>query len=74
MSTQMAPLPVTKAGPVEKTRPAPTGKTTTSRSGQDGQVGHHTRKSPNGHLCTCGRLREECVRDTVRALWRDAQA
>jgi hypothetical protein len=31
--------------------------------------GHHPGRKPNDHLCTCGKLREECVRDRVRALW-----
>lgn len=30
---------------------------------------HHARPAPNDHLCGCGRLRDECVRDTVRAVW-----
>jgi hypothetical protein len=30
---------------------------------------HHARPAPEEHLCTCGRLREDCVRSTVRALW-----
>jgi hypothetical protein len=32
--------------------------------------GHHRRKRPDDHLCVCGRLRDECVRSAVRALWR----
>ncbi len=31
--------------------------------------GHHRRKRPDDHLCICGRLRDECVRAAVRALW-----
>ncbi|WP_157239840.1 hypothetical protein [Catenuloplanes japonicus] len=31
--------------------------------------GHHRRKRPDDHLCVCGRLRDECVRAAVRALW-----
>jgi len=31
--------------------------------------GHHTREAPEEHMCTCGRVREVCVRDEVRALW-----
>ncbi|MDQ0368916.1 hypothetical protein [Catenuloplanes indicus] len=31
--------------------------------------GHHRRKRPDDHRCVCGRLRDECVRDAVRALW-----
>ncbi|NUR74402.1 MAG: hypothetical protein HOU81_26630 [Hamadaea sp.] len=67
MSTQIAPLPLAKTVPTKKS--ASTKKTTTNRSREDGQVGHHARKRPHEHLCTCGRLREDCVRDTVRAVW-----
>jgi len=61
MSTHMAPLPLAK-------------KKTTSRSRPDEQAPghrpeHHARKAPNQHLCSCGRLREKCVRDAVRDLW-----
>lgn len=35
----------------------------------DETAAHHRRKAPHEHLCTCGRLREDCVRDTVRAVW-----
>ncbi|GAB7043451.1 MULTISPECIES: hypothetical protein [Catenuloplanes] len=31
--------------------------------------GHHRRKRPDDHRCVCGRLRDECVRVAVRALW-----
>ena len=31
---------------------------------------HHQLAAPDEHQCSCGRLREECVRDTVRTLWR----
>jgi len=57
MSTQMAPLPLAK--------------TTMRRTRPDDQVGHHPRKPPHEHLCACGKLREECVRDTVRSLWSE---
>ncbi|GAA1749928.1 hypothetical protein [Luedemannella helvata] len=30
---------------------------------------HRCRAAPEEHLCSCGRLREDCVRDTVRAVW-----
>ncbi|MDR7281157.1 hypothetical protein J2S41_007935 [Catenuloplanes atrovinosus] len=32
-------------------------------------TGHRRRKRPDDHLCVCGRLRDECVRVAVRALW-----
>jgi hypothetical protein len=32
-------------------------------------AGHRRRPAPDDHLCGCGRLRESCVRDRVRALW-----
>jgi len=57
MSTHMAPLPLVK-------------RKTMGRTAQSEQVPvHHAHKAPNEHLCTCGRLREECVRDAVRDLW-----
>jgi hypothetical protein len=31
---------------------------------------HRAAKPPNEHLCTCGKLREHCVRKAVRAMWR----
>src|SRR5215467_8988757 len=30
---------------------------------------HHARPAPDDHRCTCGRIREACVRDEVRAFW-----
>jgi hypothetical protein len=33
-------------------------------------VVHRTAPPPKEHLCTCGKLREQCVRETVRAMWR----
>ncbi|GHJ49945.1 hypothetical protein Cs7R123_72870 [Catellatospora sp. TT07R-123] len=32
-------------------------------------VAHHRRPAPDDHLCTCGHLRDDCVRDTIRTLW-----
>ena len=32
---------------------------------------HHAQRAPDEHLCTCGRIREVCVRDEVRALWHE---
>jgi hypothetical protein len=37
-------------------------------------VTHGRREPPDDHLCTCGRLREACVSDTIRDLWRLNQA
>lgn len=34
---------------------------------------HHARPAPEDHLCTCGKLREECVRSTVRTVWATRQ-
>ena len=31
---------------------------------------HRARPAPLDHLCTCGHLREVCVSQEVRALWR----
>lgn len=75
MSTHMAPLPTSL--PSGAARAASTRQQTTA-SGAAGQrptdsaaeeAGHHPGRKPNAHLCTCGKLREECVRDRVRALW-----
>lgn len=30
---------------------------------------HHRQAAPLDHLCTCGRIREACVHNEVRALW-----
>jgi hypothetical protein len=32
-------------------------------------AGHRRRAAPDDHLCTCGRLREDCLREVVRLLW-----
>jgi hypothetical protein len=31
--------------------------------------GHRPRPAPEQHRCSCGRLRDQCVRDVVRRLW-----
>jgi hypothetical protein len=31
---------------------------------------HHAQGVPNEHLCACGKVRETCVHDEVRALWQ----
>ncbi|MBB5869763.1 hypothetical protein F4553_003142 [Allocatelliglobosispora scoriae] len=46
---------------------APTGTDDDAAAAPDGQ--HHPLAEPDEHQCSCGRLREECVRDTVRSLW-----
>lgn len=75
MSTHMAPLPTSL--PFGAARAASTRQQTTARGvrgkrptgGMAEEAGHHPGRKPNDHLCTCGKLREECVRDRVRALW-----
>jgi hypothetical protein len=62
MSIQMAPLPARFSA-------TDTDQTTTPGPAPAGEVGHQYRERPNEHLCSCGKLREECVRDRVRALW-----
>jgi hypothetical protein len=37
-------------------------------------VTHRRREAPDEHLCTCGRLREACVSDTIRELWHLGEA
>jgi hypothetical protein len=32
-------------------------------------VEHHPQPEPSAHLCTCGKVREACVRNEVRAFW-----
>jgi hypothetical protein len=75
MSTQMASLPVgPSAGTARSPRSAerPDAQETTAR-GHRGKraprAEHRPCGKPQGYLCTCGRLREVCVRDRVRALW-----
>ncbi|GIG00642.1 hypothetical protein Cci01nite_57350 [Catellatospora citrea] len=53
MTTQTAPLP---------------GRPTTE-AGLPPEAEHHRQPEPDEHLCTCGRLRDDCVRDTIRDLW-----
>jgi hypothetical protein len=78
MSTQIAPLPVgLSTGIALASGPAASAATSTAqettkgghRSKQAPATEHHLGRKPDDHLCTCGRLREECVRDRVRALW-----
>lgn len=74
MTTNLAPLPT---GLPAGAAPASTRQQTMAgdRRGKrptgtkSDESGHHPRRTPHDHLCTCGRLREECVRDRVRALW-----
>jgi len=33
---------------------------------------HHPKPKPADHMCTCGKVREACVHDEVRALWSGA--
>jgi hypothetical protein len=33
---------------------------------------HHLQPCPNEHLCTCGRYRKTCVRESVRKMWKIA--
>jgi hypothetical protein len=35
---------------------------------------HHQQPEPAEHLCTCGKVREACVHDEIRALWANAYA
>ncbi len=30
---------------------------------------HHPQAKPQDHMCTCGKVREACVHDEIRALW-----
>jgi hypothetical protein len=30
---------------------------------------HHSQPAPADHLCTCGKIREACVNDEIRAMW-----
>jgi hypothetical protein len=30
---------------------------------------HHPKPEPADYMCTCGRLREACVHEEIRALW-----
>jgi hypothetical protein len=32
-------------------------------------IAHHARPAPADHLCTCGKIREACVNDEIRALF-----
>ena len=79
MSTQLASLPTNL--PTEVARAASRTQESTPGAGRGKRPGapagrhqpalvekHHPRR-PNDQLCTCGKLREECVRDRVRALW-----
>jgi hypothetical protein len=32
-------------------------------------VVHHPKPEPAEHMCTCGKVREACVHEEIRALW-----
>jgi hypothetical protein len=32
-------------------------------------LAHHPQPEPAAHLCSCGKVREACVHDEVRAFW-----
>ena len=32
-------------------------------------VAHHPSPKPAEYMCTCGKVREACVHDEIRALW-----
>jgi hypothetical protein len=59
MTTQTTPLPGHPAAD-SSVQHAPT------------SAEHHRREEPDEHLCTCGRLRAECVRDSVREIWDES--
>lgn len=68
MSNQNAPPPGMGADadlflePVASERPAPV----------TAPVAHHPQDKPQDHMCTCGKVREACVHDEIRALWSAA--
>jgi hypothetical protein len=64
MSAQTTPPPASRpdTGPAAGRR---------DEVGGVGPQAHHRREAPDDHLCACGRLRTDCVRDAVRALWMD---
>jgi hypothetical protein len=35
-----------------------------------GHMIHHPQAKPAEYLCTCGKVREACVHDEVRAMWQ----
>ena len=43
---------------------------TLQRPATEKPIAHRVMAAPNEHLCACGKLREHCVRETVRAMWR----
>ncbi len=32
-------------------------------------MAHHPKPGQAGYMCTCGKVREACVHDEIRALW-----
>ncbi len=32
-------------------------------------AGHRRRSAPDDHLCTCGKLRDQCLREAIHLLW-----
>ncbi|BCJ72689.1 hypothetical protein CS0771_22330 [Catellatospora sp. IY07-71] len=51
------------------TKTAPLPDAAATDTGEPPEAQHHRQPEPDEHLCTCGRLRDECVRDSIRDLW-----
>jgi len=60
MSNQSAPLPDGEPLFLAPVMPPGTGPATAT---------HHPQPAPAAYMCTCGKVREACVHDEVRALW-----
>ncbi|HEY2794176.1 MAG TPA: hypothetical protein VGJ28_17555 [Micromonosporaceae bacterium] len=69
MSAQNAPLPEPTGLFLEPGPASPAAVRPPSPA-----VTHHQQPEPAEHLCTCGKVREACVHDEIRAFWASAFA
>jgi hypothetical protein len=47
----------------------PTAPGSPTVAAQPAPPAHHPQAKPQDHMCTCGKVREACVRNEIRALW-----
>jgi hypothetical protein len=47
----------------------PTGPTGPAAPATALRMAHHPQATPTEYLCTCGKIREACVHDEIRAFW-----
>jgi hypothetical protein len=67
MSNQDMPLPA--MAPETGLFLEPTAPGSPAAAIKPAEPAHHPQPKPHDHMCTCGKVREACVHDEIRALW-----